>query len=107
MGSAYKTFHYLVQGSLTGVAYRDNILQPLVLPVLQALGPGAILQDNSARLHRARVVSDFPQQHKVNSIDWQACFPELNPIEHYGISWANQLPAAGLNQLYQFFQHEW
>lgn len=57
MGMAYKTLLILVQSNLTGMAYRENILQPQVLPALQVIGPGAVLQNNS-RPHRARVVKN-------------------------------------------------
>ena len=57
IGRNYRTPLYRIQGNLTGLGYRDNILQPLVLPAMQALGPGAILQDDNARPHCARVVN--------------------------------------------------
>ena len=38
----------LVQGNLTGVRYRDEIVRRFVLPTLQAMGPGAIFQDENA-----------------------------------------------------------
>ena len=50
---------HLVQGNLTGVRYRDEIARRFVLPTLQAMGPGAILQDNNATPHHARVVTAF------------------------------------------------
>ena len=31
---------------------------------------GAIFQDDNARPHRARVVTDFFRQHNVNRMDW-------------------------------------
>ena len=82
IGRNYRTPLYRVQGNLTGLGYRDNMLQPLVLPAMQALGPGAILQDDNARPHRARVVNDFLQQQQVIRMDWPACSPDLNPNEH-------------------------
>lgn len=49
---------YLVQGNLTGVAYRDNISQPMVLPAMQAMDS----VPTSRRQHQtAQVVSDFLQ----------------------------------------------
>ena len=38
--------------------YRDDSLQPLVLPALQVRGQGAVTQDDNARPHPARVVND-------------------------------------------------
>ena len=43
---------HLVQGNLTGVKYRDEIQRRFVLPTLQAMEPGAILQDDNATPHR-------------------------------------------------------
>ena len=34
---------HLVQGTLTGVGYRAEIVQPIVIPALQAMGPGSSL----------------------------------------------------------------
>ena len=73
---------HLVQGNLTGVRYRDEIVRRIVLPTLQAMGPGAILQDDNATPHRARVVTGFLQQHQVTQMDWPARSPDLAPIEN-------------------------
>lgn len=82
MRMAYRTILYLVQSNLTGVTYRSNILQPLVLSALQAIGSGTVLQHHKAGPHRARVVNDFLQEHQVNCTDWLASSLDLNPTEH-------------------------
>ena len=41
-----------------------------------------ILMDDNARLHRARVVEEYLQQETIVRMDWPACSPDLNPIEH-------------------------
>ena len=38
--------------------------------------------DDNSRLHRARVVEDYLQQETIVPMDWPACSPDLNPIEH-------------------------
>ena len=38
--------------------------------------------DDNARLHRARVVEEYLQQETIVRMDWPACSPDLNPIEH-------------------------
>ena len=73
---------HLIQGNLTGVRYRDEIIWRIVLLTLQAMGPGAILQDDNATPHRARVVTGFLQQHQVTQMDWPARSPDLAPIEN-------------------------
>ena len=103
---------HLVQGNLTGVRYRDEIVRRIVLPTLQAMGPGAILQDDNATPHRARVVTGFLQQHQVTQMDWPARSPDLPSIQNL---WDilgrrvhdNHFSAANLAQLFQFLQQEW
>ncbi|KAK7094998.1 hypothetical protein V1264_006467 [Littorina saxatilis] len=73
---------YHVVGNLTGVGYQNEILQPPVVPALQAIGPRAILQDDNAPPHRSAAVNTFIQQARVNRMLWPANSPELNPIEH-------------------------
>ncbi|KAK7107091.1 hypothetical protein V1264_016070 [Littorina saxatilis] len=78
----HRTPLFHVQGNLTGLRYRDEILRPLAVPTLQQMGPQAVYQDDNARPHRARVVNDFLQQSGVNRIEWPACSPDLDPIEN-------------------------
>ena len=71
-----------VAGNLNGVGYRDHILQPIVLPALNAVGQGAVFQHDNAPAHRARVVINYLQQQQVNTMVWPSLSPDLNPIEH-------------------------
>ncbi|GBM74943.1 hypothetical protein AVEN_173358-1 [Araneus ventricosus] len=43
-------------GSVTAVRYRDEILHPLVLPFIAAMGTDAIFMDDNAHPHRERLV---------------------------------------------------
>lgn len=70
-----------IEGNLTAVRYRDEILQPVAIPYLHNLGPNAILQDDNARPHRARVINDYLQNVGVERMEWPANSPDLNPIE--------------------------
>ena len=54
-----KTRLVVVEGNLNAASYRDEIFEPVALPYLQNLGPNAILQDDSARPHRARIIDNF------------------------------------------------
>ena len=107
----HRTPLHLVDGRLTGVAYRDTIVRPLVLPALQAIGNGAVFQDDNAPCHRARVVTNFLQQQGVVRLDWPARSPDMSPIEHV---WdvlgrrvrAHNPPAANLQELFQRLQQE-
>ena len=103
---------YRVDGNLTGIRYRDEILRPLVIPALQAIGPNAVLMDDNAPCHRARIVNNFIQAHNVTRMVWPAVSPDMNPIQHV---WdilgrrvrENQPPAANRDALFQQLQQEW
>ena len=98
---------HLVVGNMTGVRYRDQVLRPTVLPTLQAMGPGATLQDDNATPHRARVMTMF-LQHQINRMNWPACSPDLAQRENLGRHVNdNHPPAANLAQLFRNLQQEW
>ena len=103
---------HLVQGTLTGARYRDDILRPIVMPTLRAMGRGSILQDDNAPPHRAMVARAFLQQQNIPRMDWPARSPDLAPIEHLWDSLGrsvrdNHPPAANLAQLSNYLQQEW
>ena len=96
---------------MTGVRYRDQVLRPIVLPMLQVMEPDATLQNNSTTPHRGRVVTAFLQQHQINRMNWPARSPDLAPIENlWDILGShvndNNLPAANLTQLFRNLQQE-
>ena len=57
----------------------DNVLQPF-LDFHNAL-PLRFQQDNAA-VHTARIVKTYFQDENINTIDWPAKSPDLNPIEN-------------------------
>lgn len=77
-----KTRPVVIAGSLNAARYRDEILEPVALPYLQTLGPNAIMQDDNARPHRARIIDNFLQANRVQRMQWPAVSPDLNPIEN-------------------------
>ena len=103
---------YHIQGTLNGLRYRDEIVRPLIIPALQNMGTGSLLQDDNATPHRAHVVGDFLQRQQVHRLDWPSRSPDLAPIEHlWDIldrrAWSNHPAPAKVNQLLQFLQQEW
>ena len=74
--------HIVMRGMMTGVRYRDEILDIYVRPYAGAIGPQFILMDDNARPHRARVVEEYLQQETIVRMDWPACSPDLSPIEY-------------------------
>ncbi|GFV07193.1 transposable element Tcb2 transposase [Trichonephila clavipes] len=64
---------------MTAQRYVPDILHPHVLPLMQRL-PGAIFQQDNARLHTARVSQEC--LHTITTLPWPARSPDLSPIKH-------------------------
>ncbi|GBM74580.1 hypothetical protein AVEN_151032-1 [Araneus ventricosus] len=66
-------------GSFTAVRYRDEILHPLALVFIAAMGTDAIFMDDNARPPAPQMETQkiIPQMEW-----WPARSPDLNPIEH-------------------------
>ena len=75
---------FVLDGTLTGQKYLDQILRPLVVPHFDnhPLANRPIFMDDNARPHRARVVQDYLQQEAIQRLPWPAMSPDMNPIEH-------------------------
>ena len=74
--------HIVMRSMMTGVRYRDEIMDIYVRRYAGAIGPQLIHMDDNARSHRASVVEEYLQHDIIVSMDWPACLPDLNPIEH-------------------------
>ncbi|KFM62759.1 Transposable element Tcb2 transposase, partial [Stegodyphus mimosarum] len=74
--------HVLDRGFVTGVRYRDEVLEPYVRLFWGAVGSEFILQDDNARPHRTFLVDEFLESEDIRWMDWSARSPDLSPIEH-------------------------
>ena len=72
----------VINGNLTGIRYRDEIIQPHVIPFIRRQQNPVNLQQDNARPHVARVVRDFIAQQNVDVLPWPAVSSDLSPIEH-------------------------
>ncbi|GFV08112.1 transposable element Tcb1 transposase [Trichonephila clavipes] len=78
-----RTDLYIIRdGPLTARRYRDEILRPIVVPYAAAIGDDFILIDDNSRPHRTNLVENFLFEEGIARMEWTACSPDMNPIEH-------------------------
>ena len=70
----------IVAGNMTAVRYRDEILRPVAVPLVQQRN--LILQQDNARPHVARVCQDFLANNNIAPLAWPPYSPDLTPTEH-------------------------
>ena len=69
----------LYWGQIKSVRYRDEILRPVAVPLVQQRN--LILQQDNARPHVARVCQDFLANNNIAPLAWPPYSPDLTPIE--------------------------
>ncbi|GFX43360.1 transposable element Tcb1 transposase [Trichonephila clavipes] len=85
--------------------YVDDILTPIVLPMLSSR-PGAIYQQDNALPHTARLSQQCLQGYDV--LPWPARSPDLSPIEHVCDALGRQLqPSRDTGELTAQMQRLW
>ncbi|GFX96687.1 transposable element Tcb2 transposase [Trichonephila clavipes] len=74
---------YIIRdGPLTARRYRDETLRPILVPYAAAIGDDLILMDDNYRPHRGNLVEDSLFEEGIVRMEWPACSPDMNPIEH-------------------------
>ncbi|GFT73899.1 transposable element Tcb2 transposase [Trichonephila clavipes] len=94
----------VLQGTLTARRYVDDILTPIVLPMLSSR-PGAIYQQDNARPHTARLSQQCLQGYDV--LPWPARSPDLSPIEHVWTRWEGNCSRRDTGELTAQMQRLW
>ena len=69
-----------VPGNLRDVRYRDEILQPHLMHVIDR--QRELFQQENARPHTARIAIDYLEQNNNIVLPWASKSPDFNPIEH-------------------------
>lgn len=72
---------FVENGALNAHRYIEEVLQEAVVPFV--FGNQFILMHDNARPHVARVVTDYLDEVGIERLDWPACSPDLNLIEHF------------------------
>ena len=67
---------------VTGAVYRRVLEEHLVPHGRAWYRNNWLLADDNARLHRARVVDDYPHEQDIICMDWAPYHPDMNSIEH-------------------------
>lgn len=103
----------IIEGRLTGVRYRDEIVLDSIVPHINAHPErNLILVQDNAPVHNARVTREALEQHGVQRMNWPANSPDLNIIEHawdiIGRALNNRQPAIqNIPELRQPIIDEW
>lgn len=70
------------RGSVNAHRYVTEVLEPHVMPFAPFIGDSFVLMHDNARVHTARVVTDYLDAVNIQRLQWPARSPDMNPIEH-------------------------
>ena len=75
-----RTELHIRQGNVTGLYYRNNVIELIVLPYTRRHGNAFVFQDGNARDDRTCVVQDHLQFCRITTLPWPAKSPDLSPV---------------------------
>lgn len=76
------SLHILRNGALIDQRCSDEILRTFVIPYAAGNGDDFILEDDNWRKHPAHSLDNFLFEEGIIRMEWPACSPDTNPIEH-------------------------
>jgi len=76
-----KTELISVAGNLTSHKHCDEIIEPVVVPIMRQHDVTLFRQDNACP-HTARYTQDALRRNNVQVLSWPARSPDISPIEH-------------------------
>jgi len=71
----------IVHGTSNAVKYRDDILDPIVLCLLQQRNFDHVFHHDKARCHVAGVCQEFLNQNHIRVLPWPTLSPDMSQIE--------------------------
>lgn len=109
--NAHTDLHFF-HCNMNADVYVEDILHPYVIPFSHYIGENFLFMQDNARPHVAIRVLDFFREVRINRLEWPACSPDLNPIEHLwdnlGRKVRNHVPApVSLEELRRILEQEW
>lgn len=69
-------------GTVTAERYILEILEQHVVPFAPYIGENFLLMQDNARPHVAQIVRNYLEEVQINTMEWPANSPDLNPIEN-------------------------
>ena len=112
ISAQYKTDLVFIDGTLTALKYRDDILNGIVRPFLLNHPQIMEFQHDGATPHTARISKNFLAANNIATMEWPSKSPDLSPIANCWDYLSRHLKDRAhhphnIQQLRQALQQEW